>query len=507
MNGNSNLKKLLHRLSRAIATATVLFVAASPPPVAANDVAPAADRIQPYPKNPRYWQYQGKPVVLIGGSKQHNLFQIPDLEAHLQLLASVGGNYIRNSMSSREDGNVQPFAKLANGRYDLERWNPEYWRRFEQLLKVTQQLGIIVQIEVWDRFDYSRQQWDVQPFNPKNNVNYTYAQSGFAQAYPDHPGDDKQPFFFTTPKQRHNTVVLRYQQRLVDEMLRRSLRYPNVIYCMDNETSADEAWGAYWADHIHQRAQEAGVRAFATEMWDDWNLQGPHHRYTLDHPEHYDFVELSQNNHQNGDSHWNNFHWARDYIAATPRPINNVKTYGADNDQNTTIHYRFKRWLLRLIGRAPTMNTSSDYGTTQDGTERWWRHLIGGAAAVRFHRPTAGIGLNDDAQHHIRSARLFLNEFDMTRSTPDAKYALLSDRSNNEAYATQIEGEAYAVYFPDGGDVKLAVSPTQTFHVKWLEISTSRWTDGADVNGSSAVRLNVPGDGQWLALVKKKRSN
>ena len=54
------------------------------------------DRIKPYADNPHYWQYKGKPVLLLGGSKDDNLFQIPDLKEHLDMLASVGGNYIRN---------------------------------------------------------------------------------------------------------------------------------------------------------------------------------------------------------------------------------------------------------------------------------------------------------------------------------------------------------------------------------------------------------------------------
>ena len=36
-----------------------------------------ADRIRPYAKNPRYWQYNGKPVMLLGGSNDDNLFQWP----------------------------------------------------------------------------------------------------------------------------------------------------------------------------------------------------------------------------------------------------------------------------------------------------------------------------------------------------------------------------------------------------------------------------------------------
>ena len=53
-------------------------------------ITPNNDRIQPYRKNLRYWPHKGKPVLLLGGSKDDNLFQIPELEEHLDLLASVG---------------------------------------------------------------------------------------------------------------------------------------------------------------------------------------------------------------------------------------------------------------------------------------------------------------------------------------------------------------------------------------------------------------------------------
>lgn len=55
------------------------------------------DVIQPYQKNSSYWQFKGEPVLLLGGSDQDNLFNHPNLppeglEAHLDLLVSVGGN-------------------------------------------------------------------------------------------------------------------------------------------------------------------------------------------------------------------------------------------------------------------------------------------------------------------------------------------------------------------------------------------------------------------------------
>lgn len=218
------------------------------------------DRIQPWPKNPRCWQYRGRPVLLLGGSKDDNLFQIPDLEEHLDEMVRIGANYIRNTMSDRKDKGfeVYPFLRRPDGTYDLEGWDEEYWGRFAKMLALTHARGIIVQIEVWDRFDYSRDHWELHPYNPKNNINYTYEESGFAEHYPDHPGANRQPFFFTTPKQRNNAVVLKYQQRFVDRMLSYALKYDHVLYCMDNETSGEEAWGAYWAEYIRARASWGG---------------------------------------------------------------------------------------------------------------------------------------------------------------------------------------------------------------------------------------------------------
>ncbi|UCD49900.1 MAG: hypothetical protein JSW27_20515, partial [Phycisphaerales bacterium] len=258
----------------------------------------SGDRIDICPANAAYWQYGGKPIVLIGGSKDDNLFQIPDLKEHLDLLKLVGGNYVRNTMSARLDKGfeVQAFGQRADGKYDLDTWNDEYWQRFENLLTWAEARDIIVQIEVWDRFDYSRDNWQDSPYHPKNNVNYTYAESGFAERYPNHPGRNDQPFFFTTPKQRSNTLILKIQQRFVDKMLSHSLKHGNVLYCMDNETSGEPAWGAYWARYIQAKAKAVGVTVHTTEMWDAWDLANPQHNATFDHPELYSFVDISQNN-------------------------------------------------------------------------------------------------------------------------------------------------------------------------------------------------------------------
>ena len=42
-----------------------------------------ANCIKPYPHNPRYWQYKGKPVLLLGGSKTDHIFLLEELKEHL----------------------------------------------------------------------------------------------------------------------------------------------------------------------------------------------------------------------------------------------------------------------------------------------------------------------------------------------------------------------------------------------------------------------------------------
>jgi hypothetical protein len=454
-----------------------LAVSAGAAGAAAPSPAPNDDRIRPYAANPWYWQYKGKPILLLGGSKDDNLFQIPDLKEHLDEMVKAGANYIRNTMSDRPDKGfeVYPFERRADGKYDLERLNPEYWRRFADLLRLTCERDIIVQIEVWDRFDYSQERWKLHPYNPANNVNYTFEQSGFAPDYPDHPGRNRQPFFFTTPKQRNNAVVLKYQQRCVEEMLRHALPYPHVLYCMDNESSGDEAWAAYWAEFIQTRARAAGVDVFLTEMWDDWNLQSPTHRRTFDHPERFAFADVSQNNHQKGQIHWDNFQWARSYLAKLPRPINTVKTYGADT------------------GR---------YGTSRDGVERWWRHLIGGAAAVRFHRPDSGLGFSAPAAASIRAARKLASLVNFWALSPALQ--LLRNREANEAYLAAKPGVAYALYFPNGGEVELDLrGHGGQYEVRWVDIATGEWGSRQAVAGGDWVLLAAPGAGPWAAALRR----
>jgi hypothetical protein len=433
-------------------------------------------RIDIYEANPRYWQYKGEPVLLIGGSKDDNLFQIPDLEAHLDLLKRVGGNYVRNTMSARNDKGweVQAFKRLESGKYDLDQWNDAYWKRFENLLTLAEARAIIVQIEVWATFDYYRDNWDVNPFNPKNNVNYTAEETGLPVKVTTHPTRTENNFFWSVPAERDQETVLKYQRQFVDKLLSISLSHGNVLYCMDNETSVTPQWGWYWSKHIQERAKAAGVKVHTTEMWDAWDLANAQHNATFDHPETYSFVDISQNNHQKGQAHWDNAQKQRARIASRVRPLNNVKIYGAD---------------------------SGRFGNSRDGMERFWRNIFGGLASARFHRPDSGLGLGEEAQANIKSMRMLTDQMDVFHCEP--RNDLLAGRQENEAYCLAKPGVEYAVYFPNGGAVTLNINPIdRPARVRWLDIMKSKWVDLKSAQMDGTVSLECPSKGYWAVLVR-----
>jgi hypothetical protein len=436
-------------------------------------------RIRPYAENPFYWQYAGRPVLLLGGSVEDNLFQIPDIEDHLDLLASVGGNYVRCTMSSRDPGNVWPFeADPKTGLYDLNRGGEEYWRRLERFLDLAAERDVIVQFELWDRFDFARDPWQANPYNPRNNVNYSSQQSGLVERIDTHPGERANAFFRTVPALDGNEVVLPYQQAQVDRMLSISLRYGNCLYCMDNETNESPQWPAYWAGYVRARAAEAGAVVETTEMWDAHDICAPVHEATWRHPEIYSFCDISQNNHNPADDHWRNMETFRRRIAdsGSVRPINTVKIYGANT------------------GR---------YGSSRDGQERFWRNVFGGLAAARFHRPPSGLGLGPPAQAHIRAMRMLTDEMDIFSCGP--RRDLLSNCSWNEAYCIANPGAEYALFFPDGGDVLLDVSGAAgRLSIRWLDILACHWLDVEHADeGVGRLRMQTPrDDGYWAALVR-----
>lgn len=436
-----------------------------------------SENIKPYAKNPAYWQYNGQPVLLLGASDNDNLFQNLNIESHLDSLHVIGGNYIRNTMSDRDEGDERAFFRNADGKYDLDKWNDKYWERFENMLKIASERDIIIQIEIWDRFDHSGVAWLSDPYHPKNNINYDYAEAGLDSLYQKHAGTNEQPFFFTVPSLNNNQLLLKYQQAFVKKLLSHSLDYGNVLYCIDNETSGVDEWATYWAGFLKENSN--GKDIYITEMWDDWDIKSDMHKRTLDHPERYAFIDMSQNSHNTGQLNWDNARYIFNYIKDNPRPVNSTKIYG--NDQGT--------WTYRGI-------------TTGHAVQTFFRNILGGFASSRFHRPPYGLGLTTTAINSIKTIRKIEEYVKMWDINP--RMDLLEEAGDNIAYLSAREGEYYLVYFPKAGNVRLNLAgQNSAFALRWIDASTAEWTKTGEISGGNYVDLAAENEnGSFAVLVR-----
>ena len=425
--------------------------------------------IKPYSENNKYWEYNNQPVLLIGGSDTYNLFnnKVINIENHLTLLKNVGGNYIRNTMSSRETGNVEPHLKLSNGLYDLNQWNPEYWNRLSNFLTTTENKGIIVQIELWDRWDFVYEGWEKCSWNPKNNINYTTSNSGLGISYNVHADQNLNPFLKTVPGMQNNTVVLPHQLKFTDKVLEVISKFNNVLICISNETTENLTWSNYWASYIKNKSDK-----YVSDMRNDWDITTNNHVEMYNNLDLYKFVDISQNNQNSGQltydrilTVWNS------YLYKNPRPMNMVKIYGG------------------------VVSGNNYAGGIVEGKKKFWRSIFAGVASVRFHRPDAGLGLNDIAQTQIKSASIFLRNFDIFSSIPDN--SLINIRVTDSAYVLKNQNQ-FAVYIPNGGTVSIKL-PNNKYNRKILNIDTNAIGNTETVEGGNHM-VNLSSNTQWLVL-------
>ena len=471
----------------------------------------------------RYWKYNGRRTLLLGGwNHGHNPFIDHDtdndkdskgvstpaqIKHAMDELAAAGGNYLRCVLDPGMAAGMQGFdfcAKPGN-KYDLNTMTGPFWTRIEMFIAEARKRNIVVQIEVWDRFDLidgGWGSWPRSPWNPKNNVNYAPESSGLAESYgsfsnhpfiqdvPGHPIYDKAS---KSRKQKYD-LVRSFQDKFIDKLLSVTLKYDNVLYCMDNETHEDPAWGQYWMKFIKHKANARGKVVFTTDMFDDVyraeNSRGL--TYQLNNRDEYDYVDVSQVNSRHADEeHWDKIKWIAD-AAKKRRPpylLHMTKVYGSD----------------LALGGKPWSGFKP--GDTDNAIEEWWRNLIAGVAGVRFHRPTSGIGLYPAAKNCISATRKVETKVKFWDVEP--RLDLLTDRQSDEAYLAADPGKAYILYFTRNGGgsigLKLDSYTAAKFELCWVNIGAGNWGSTKTIPGGNTVTIQRPDDSShWVATIVRQ---
>ena len=441
--------------------------------------------IKPYAKNPWYWQYDNQPILLYGGSDNDNLWQWTGakLTDHLDLLVSLGGNYVRNTMSDRDEGDTFAFKQVAQGKYDLDEWNDAYWDKLSFFLEETSKRGIIAQLTIWDWFDLGGSNFEKHPLNPANNITW---EDGAIKGRDDYYGGSLKAT---------NQQVLELQKKYVDKLLSITFQYGNILYNMTNESSLGEEWENFWAKYVLDKANAYQKEIYLTSM----NMvPSTGVRHVLSNRDIYSFVEISQNSQDSkgarGRAHWENVvKWKRIIRLSEggPMPMNNEKIYGADDGRNYSA------------------------GSGKEAEDRFWKNIFGGAASVRFHRPEGswGSGLTERAQKNIKAMTLFLKAFDVFSA---GTYEGIKYVGDSEGYAMANLGKEYAVYFP-AGRFSLELDPwvfVEQVSIKYLDIDSGEWSDEetialdweeelSDIFGfQRGISITTPDNRPCIAVIK-----
>lgn len=190
------------RFRRTVAVLACLAVVLCGPIWLAAAEKPAAGPLKVHPENPRYFtDGSGRAVYLTGAHTWPNIVDMGpsdppprfDFDAYLAFLQRHGHNYTRlwtwepvrwNTKGNRQGKNhvaaPQPFARTGPGvaldgkpRFDLKKYNPEYFQRLRDRASAAGRQGIYVSVMLFEGWamQFSPGAWESHPFHPKNNVN------------------------------------------------------------------------------------------------------------------------------------------------------------------------------------------------------------------------------------------------------------------------------------------------------------------------------------------------
>ncbi|UCD48811.1 MAG: hypothetical protein JSW27_14900 [Phycisphaerales bacterium] len=242
----------------------------------AVEAAPTNGPLRRCSDNPRYFaDRDGKAILLTGSHVWYNLVDMGpqdppqpfDYTAYLDWMIRYNHNFMRmwawemvqwdtrgNSPNNRNEITtfyVQPHPWLRNGpgnaldgkpKFDLTRFNPQYFDRLKTRVTAARDRGIYVAIMLFEGWamQHVEDGWKLHPFHPANNVN---------DVNDDVNGDGKG----LEVHQLVNEKVTQIQKAYIRKVIETVNALDNVLYEISNENHPDStAWQYAMIDYIRQ---------------------------------------------------------------------------------------------------------------------------------------------------------------------------------------------------------------------------------------------------------------
>lgn len=249
--------------------------------------------IRIHPANPKIFEFRDRPLVLLTATEHYGAVMNRPFRyrRYLKDASEKGMTLSRLFLLFRELQNqlnpystckpesedyVSPYLRTGpeyayDGelKYDLDKWNPEFFGRLHGFLSRASELGIIIEVTLLSN-TYGKDVWNLNPLNTRNNVN------------------GMEPILWHEYNTLRHTDLTERHAAFVRKIVEETNRYDNIFYEICNEpgagpqgmeppTTTDEVneWQRFIAAEIVKaerglpnRHLIAGQEAFTYEPWE-----------------------------------------------------------------------------------------------------------------------------------------------------------------------------------------------------------------------------------------------
>ena len=412
--------------------------------------------------NPHYLAYKGQPILLVSSGEHYGavLNREFDYLRYLDTLAQQGMTYTRlftgsylenpgafgirhNTLAPAPGQFLAPWARTdapgyLNGgnKFDLDRWDEDYFRRLKDFLERAGRRGIVVELTLFSSI-YAEDNWRFCPFYPENHL------------APGHSLDR------TAVHTLENGPLLARQEALVRKLVAELNEFDNLIFEIQNEpwsdrTAAVEVFETYDPTLGHNWQNRVEVADEASLAWQarvaEW-IASEEARLPKRHL-------IAQN-------------------------FCNFRTRLVQVDERVSIlnfHYAWPEAALWNygLGRVINFDESGFSGPDDEPYRRQaWRFLLGGGGIFNHLDYSFFVGREDGegrnqapggGSRELRRQLCALGEF-------AGRYAFIDMRPEGgmPRGTSLLRGSDQALaYLEGGGDLTLTLPPGD-YHVEWLD--------------------------------------
>jgi len=444
----------------------VASVAAGAPPA---DQAPLAL----HPGNPHYFVFREKPTILITSAEHYGAVlnrdfdyvkYLDELHAHgLNLTRTFTGAYCedtrsfgiaRNTLAPADGKLVCPWARAdvagyagGGNRFDLSKWDPEYFKRLMDFLDKASERGVVVELNLFCPF-YEDSMWRLSPMNAVNNVNEIGKLSRLA--------------VYDLGK---NGELQKVQERMVEKLVAELNRYNNLYYEVCNEPyfgGVTDAWQRRIADVI-----VAAEKPLPKKHLVSINVANGSKKVENPHPA----VSIF------------NFHYATppDAVAAN-YALNKVIGDNETGFKGTADgHYRMEGWEFVLAGGGLYNNLDYSFAVgSEDGSFKFPDKSPGGGGR--------------DLRQQMKVLKEFIDGFEFVRMKPDRDVVKGGLPPKGRARVLSEPGKRYAIYLHGGPEAKLSLAlPEGRYKAEWVSPASGKVVKSEAVAAvGSATELQSP---------------